>query len=73
MFTLKTLTDLCKIKQSIKKKKHFCVNCLKCFGSKEILTNHKKICLKNNSELSINMPKKVVMYSVIIIAIKLPV
>ena len=32
-------------------KKHFCKCCLKCFGSKEILIEHKKDCLVISFEL----------------------
>lgn len=38
--------------------KHFCMNCLQCFGSEEILTNHEKVCLKISGKESVNMPEK---------------
>ena len=31
-----------------KNKKHFCKSCLQCFSSKNILTEHKEVCLRIN-------------------------
>ena len=31
-----------------KNKKYFCKSCLKCFSSKNVLTEHKKVCLSIN-------------------------
>ena len=57
MFTLNTLTDLCMTKQSIKKKKYFCMNCSQCFITEEILTNHKKVRLETSGKQCVNRPK----------------
>ena len=38
-------------------KKHFCISCLQCFSSKEILINHRKNCLIINKKQNIIMPK----------------
>ena len=47
MCILKILTDLRFTKQRIKKK-HFFKSCLLCFNSKNVLTEHKKVCLNIN-------------------------
>ena len=39
-------------------KKHFCMNCLQCFSSEELLTNYEKVCLKIKDKESVNVPKK---------------
>ena len=41
----KILTDLCAIKQKIKKVINFCKCCLQCFSSEKILIEHKENCL----------------------------
>ena len=48
MCTLKILTDLSSIKQNTKEKKYFCKNCLQCFSSKNVLSEHKEDCLVIN-------------------------
>ena len=40
-----------------KSRKHFCMYCLQCFSSEEVLTSHKNICLLINGKQSIQMPK----------------
>ena len=40
-----------------KSRKHFCMYCLQCFSSEEVLTSHKNICLQINGKQSIQMPK----------------
>lgn len=41
-----------------KERKHFCMHCLQCFSSKEILTDHKPVCMAVNGEQAIRMPQK---------------
>ena len=41
-----------------KKRKHFCMYCLQCFGTDEILTKHKRNCMVINGEQAIRMPKE---------------
>ena len=38
-------------------KKHFCIHCLQCFSTKEILNNHLENCLIINKKQNIVMPK----------------
>ena len=38
-------------------KKHFCIHCLQCFSTKEILDNHLENCLIINKKQNIVMPK----------------
>ena len=40
-----------------KSRKNFCMYCLQCFSSEEILKNHTKNCLTINGMQAINMPK----------------
>ena len=40
-----------------KAKKHFCMHCLQCFSSEQILSNHKEICIEINGKQAIKMPK----------------
>ena len=37
-------------KTNHKEKNHFCENCIQCFSSEELLTNHKKVCLEINGK-----------------------
>ena len=39
-------------------KKHFCMHCLQCFSSKEVLNNHKNNCIQVNGTQAIEMPNK---------------
>ena len=57
MCTSKILRDLCFTKQIIKIKKYICKNCLQCFGSKNVLTEHNKVCLSINCAQSIRLEK----------------
>lgn len=41
-----------------KNKKHFCMHCLQCFSTEEILSNHKVNCIVTNGEQAIRMPQK---------------
>ena len=39
-------------------RKHFCMYCLQCFSSEQVLNNHKKNCLSINGTQAIKMPDK---------------
>ena len=39
-------------------KKHFCMYCLQCFSSKEILTKHTNNCIIINGEQAVKLPEK---------------
>ena len=39
-------------------RKHFCMYCLQCFSSEEVLKNHKDNCIQVNGEQAIKMPDK---------------
>ena len=41
-----------------KERKNFCMYCLQCFSSEQVLTDHKEICIQINGEQSIKMPEK---------------
>ena len=41
-----------------KNKKHFCMYCLQCFSTEEILTRHRTNCMVINGEQAIRMPQK---------------
>ena len=55
----KILTDLCFTKQRIKTK-YFCKSYLQCFSSKNILKEHKKVCLSINGAQSVRLKKGVI-------------
>ena len=40
-----------------KNKKYFCKSCLQCFSSKNVLTEHKKVCLSINGAQSVRLEK----------------
>ena len=40
-----------------KNKKHFCKSCLQCFSSKNVLTNHKEVCLSINGAQFVRLEK----------------
>ena len=40
-----------------KNKNYFCKNCLSCFSSKNVLTEHKKVCLKINGKQAVKLEK----------------
>ena len=54
----KTLTDLCFIKQKIKK--NFCKSCLQYFSCKNVLTEHKEVCLSINGVQSVRLEKETI-------------
>ena len=39
-------------------KKHFCMHCMQCFSSENILNEHKKTCITINGKQAIRMPNK---------------
>ena len=39
-------------------RKHFCMHCLQCFSSEEVLNNHKNNCIQVNGIQAIKMPDK---------------
>ena len=41
-----------------KERKDFCMYCLQCFSSENVLTNHKEICIQINGKQAIKMPEK---------------
>ena len=41
-----------------KERKHFCMYCLQCFSSEQVLTNHKEICIQINGKQAVKMPEK---------------
>ena len=57
-----TLTYLCHTKQKIKTKNTFCFylkhSCLQCFSSKNVLTEHKEVCLIINDKQSVKLEKE---------------
>ena len=40
-----------------KNKNYFCKSCLQCFSSKNVLTEHKKVCLSINDAQSVRLEK----------------
>ena len=44
-------------KTKSKNKKYFCKSCLQCFSSKNVVTEHKKVCLSINCAQSIRLEK----------------
>ena len=40
-----------------KNKKYLCKSCLQCFSSKNMLTEHKKVCLSINGAQSVTLKK----------------
>ena len=40
-----------------KNKKYFCKSCLRCFSSKNVLTEHKKVCLSINGAQAVRLEK----------------
>ena len=42
-----------------KNKKYFCKSCLQCFSSKNVLTEHKEVCLSNNGAQSARLGKEI--------------
>ena len=39
-------------------KKHFCMHCLQCFSSEQLLSNHKNNCIEINGAQAVKMPDK---------------
>ena len=57
MCTSKISTELCFTKQRIKTKNRFCKGCLQCFSSKNVLTEHKEVCLSINGAQLVRLEK----------------
>ena len=60
MYISKILTDLCFTKQRIKTKKYFCKSCLQCFSSKNVLVEHKEVCLSINGAQCVRLEKRII-------------
>ena len=43
-----------------KNKKYFCKSCLQCFNSKNVLTEHKEVCLSINGAQSVKLEKETI-------------
>ena len=48
----------CKTKN--KNKKYFCKSCLQCFSSKNVLAEHKEVCLSINGAQSVRLEKETI-------------
>lgn len=55
---LNHVTSFCLIKQNTKVKNIFCVNCLQCLRSLDVLENHRKVCSEIHGRQSIKMTQK---------------
>ena len=55
---IKDFNSLMFNKTKHKEKKYFCMHCLQCFSSKDILTKRKTNCMVINAEQAIRMPQK---------------
>ena len=47
-------------KTNNKNKKYFCKSCLQCFSSKNVLTEHRKVCLSSNGAQSVRLEKAMI-------------
>ena len=47
-----------------KNKKYFCKSCLQCFSSKNVLTEHKKVCLNVNGAQSVRFEKGAIKFKI---------
>ena len=47
-----------------KNKKYFCKSCLQCFSSKNVLTEHKKVCLNINGAQSVRCEKGAIKFKI---------
>ena len=45
-----------------KNKKYFCKNCLQCFSNKNVLSNHKEVCLSINGAQSVRLEKRTIAF-----------
>ena len=43
-------------------KKYFCKNCLQCFRSKDMLTEHKEVCLSIHGAKSVRLEKEAIQF-----------
>ena len=42
-------------------KKHFCMNCMQCFKTEQVLNNHRSVCLSINGVQSVKMPEDTIL------------
>ena len=47
-----------------KNKKYFCKSCLQCFSSKNVLAEHKKVCLNINGAQSVRFEKGAIKFKI---------
>ena len=55
---IKDFNEMMYNKTKHKERKHFCMYCLQCFSTDEILTKHKSNCMVINGKQAIRMPKE---------------
>ena len=51
-------------KRKNKNKKHFCKSCLQCFSCKNVLTEHKEVCLSINGTQSVRLEKVTIEFKI---------
>ena len=51
------------LKTKNKNKKYFCKSCLQCFSSKNVLTEHKEVCLSINGAQSVTLKKGIIEFN----------
>ena len=49
-------------KTKINNEKHFCKSCLQCFSNKNLLAEHKEICLSINGTQSVRLKKRAIAF-----------
>ena len=52
-------------KRKNKNKQDFCKSCLQCFSCKNMLTEHKKVCLSINGAQSVRLEKGIISLKII--------
>ena len=55
---IKDFNSLMYNKTKHRERKHFCMHCLQCFSSEEVLSKHKTNCMVINGEQAIRLPQK---------------
>ena len=55
---IKDVNSLMYNKTKHRERKHFCMHCLQCFSTEEVLSKHKTNCMVINGEQAIRMPRK---------------
>ena len=66
------MTDLCSIKQNTRVKKHFCKNCLQCYSSEKILSEHKEDCLVIHGKQNVKLEKGFISFKIYFKQIPVP-